>query len=112
MSCSLHAIASRILFIVMLSTFLSPNLGWHMTTSHDQLEHATTHHDQDHDEGDQHDPHAFIGHLLTHMPMSITATFFDPLSPAPTAQLTAPQFSFSPSIPEPPFRPPRPLSVV
>lgn len=102
-----HRIVSRILLIVMLSTFLSPHLGWQMTAGHDELEQALLAHDHHHDDEENHAAHGFIGHLLTHMPMSVSATMCAPLVCGCAVQLPDRIFSFSPGIPEPPFRPPR-----
>ena len=101
---------SRILLIVLLLTFLSPHLGWQMTAGHDEFEQLLTLHDQHQDDEENHSAHGFLGHLLTHMPMSVSATMCAPLVCGCTVQLPDCMFSFSSGIPEPPFRPPRLLS--
>ena len=108
-------LASRVLLFAMLATFLSPSLGWQMIASHEQLEHAGTslsvlHHEGDHD--DHGDAHGSIGHLLTHMPIHLATSGLFVLTSGGESELLAPQFSLHSSIPEAPFRPPRPLFLV
>ena len=80
-----------------------------MTVGHEELEQALIVHDQHPDEDDGHGAHGFIGHLLTHMPMTVSAIISAPLHSGSTGQPVARTFSFSPGVPEPPFRPPRVL---
>ena len=103
---SVRPIVSRVVLFVMLLTFLSPNLGWQMTASHDELQHALVH-DPDHGDDDHHEAHGLVGHLLTHMPMSISAIFSVPLVAARNTPLDAGQFTFSPGVRDALFRPPQ-----
>lgn len=110
---------SRIMFIVMLATFTSPSLGLGMVATHDQLSHGITsfdagkwhddhHHHEPHDDDAQHqDPHSSIGHLFSHLPISLFG--ISPLVIQPQAQ---PEVSFlrQPFVTvalEPPLRPPK-----
>lgn len=110
----------------MLLTFLSPSFGWQLVADHEQLAHGVSsadvvahdhHHDHDHDTTvaldatphDHDDPHAMIGHLLSHMPASLSA---EPL-PLEMRQHTAPpnDLPLRPlaNLPSLPFRPPQTL---
>ena len=117
MTSSIQILASRVLLIAMLATFLSPSLGWQMVASHEQLEHAgvavtVAGHDHDGDHDDHADAHSSIGHVLTHMPIDLAATTTIRFSPGNESELLPPQFSVHDTPPESPFRPPRPLFSV
>ena len=107
---------SRMLFIVMALTFLSPALGAQIVADHDQLHAQTTYSDDSlpthaHDTDDDHDTaHALIGHLFLHMPVFSSVAFEVAISKFTGAgDMPVPQFSLPFSIPELPFKPPRVL---
>lgn len=112
----IHSLATRLLLVVMIGTFLSPSLGWGMAASHGQLEHVdlalsvteAEHEHHDEDEGhEHHEAHASVGHMLSHLPVdlsSATHLFFGTRSEADLPDLL---FSIPHSVFEPPYRPPQ-----
>ncbi|MGH8727950.1 MAG: hypothetical protein ACREV9_07295 [Burkholderiales bacterium] len=115
MSQRLHEVVARVMLFVILATFLSPTLGWEMIASHDDLAHSdrsmnasVTDHDYDGSPKDhEHEnPHGFIGHLLTHMPLSFSSAPQIAALPPNRADLPDPLYSVGHNFPEPPFRPP------
>lgn len=123
---------SRLLLVVMLSTFLSPSFAVGMLSTHDQLEHSNAqltadiehdhHDDADHDNvdhdamehaaHDHEDAHGFIGHLLGHMPIVMSGTTPVSFPPAVQSHHADPKTTVSFTLPDPPFRPPRSTSLV
>lgn len=112
---------SRIMLIMMLATFVSPTLGWGMVATHDQLSHHAAdkhahahdwqddhHHHDGHDDNAQHqDPHNSIGHLLTHMPVSLFSVMPLIIQPAAQTQIVFVRQTVRTVALEPPFRPPQ-----
>lgn len=109
---------SRFLLALMLATFLSPSLAWHMHAQHHEIaaeakaghghDHDGDHHAASNGAGDAHasDAHASIGHLLGHLTMQMSK-FVVTISPAedvaPAVDVPAPLLVSETS---PPFRPP------
>lgn len=110
MSQWLHETASRVILVVILATFLSPTLGWEMIAGH-ELAHSDTNdadhnHDRDPKSHDHKNPHSFMGHLLTHMPMGFSSAPQIDAAPSVIADLPDPLYSEEYNFPEPPFHPP------
>ncbi len=109
---------SRLLFLVMAMTFLSPALGAQMTVDHEQLHALAKHADEssmahEHDADDDEDAHALIGHLFLHMPHFVSsASQLLPTQFVTGADLPVLRFPPSCGIPELPFKPPRVLLFV
>jgi hypothetical protein len=106
--------ASRFVLAAMLVTFLSPSFAWQAVATHDELEHAVTamadHHVHEADaqaHEDEHEAHGFIGHLLGHMPVFVSACFTVPPSAATSAVCDYVAIDWPRISAEPPLRPPR-----
>ena len=103
------ALAARALLVVMLATFLSPSLAWHMQHAehHEITAGAGSPGAPDHDG----DAHASIGHLLGHLPMQLSP-FEVPIEAAghvaPAAHVPTPPLAAAIS---PPYRPPLEVSA-
>lgn len=111
-------LASRLLLVVLLATFLSPGFGWQSVASHGELAHADMavvahgghHHEHEHDahHADHGDAaHSEIGHLLSHLPMLLSEIEAAP-RPATASTDFPPRHSTVPLADlEPPYEPPR-----
>jgi hypothetical protein len=90
-----------------------------MIASHDQLAHAgMAVNDADHDDNggpknhEHGNPHGFIGHLFTHMPLSFSSAPEIGAVLSEQADLPDPVYSLGHNFPEPPLRPPYSLFLV
>lgn len=112
-------LASRLLLVALLATFLSPRFGWQSVASHDELAHADSavrahadhHHapDAHHDGHGDHDDsaHGEIGHLLSHLPV-VPSDFKAAPPPAAESAGFPPRLSIVRVADlEPPYEPPR-----
>ena len=109
----------RLLLVVLLATFLSPNFAWQTVASHSAVAHADVgivaehvghHHEVDVHHQDQDDAaHGQIGHLISHLPAVMSGS--TPLPSLAAARIAYParEHSFAHADPEPPFKPPRDL---
>ncbi len=109
---------TRLLLVVMLATFLSPTLAWHLHAGHHEIS-ADADAGNGHDHGGSSraasdalgDAHASIGHLLGHMPMHLSRP--EVLLPVveevvPSAEVSSLLLSAQAS---PPYRPPSSLRL-
>ena len=115
---------ARLMLSVMLATFVSPSLSWGMIATHEQLSHGITdigheaqhgdhHHGHGHDyhqDDDSHqNPHSYIGHLFTHMPVGLFSISTLVIQPPTKSRITFLQHPLVTVDFAPPLRPPKPL---
>lgn len=111
----MRQVFGRGLLVVMLTTLLSPTVGWGMVATPDQLAHAGVsksidEHDHDHgplDNHDHQDAHSFIGHVLTHMPFGYCYELQVSVTLGKQPEFPDQQFSIRRATLVRPFRPPR-----
>jgi hypothetical protein len=105
---------ARCLLVILSLTFAAPGFAWHAHATHEEIAHTSAHHagahHHDHDSNaEDHDAqaHTTIGHLLGHLPASLSSGAVMP-SIVPAHSDFAEPLSERPHIsPDPPFRPPR-----
>lgn len=122
MARKIFPLTSRLLFVVLFATFLSPSFAWEKVASHGVSAHADAvmaAGDVDHGhEGDGHShdhddaAHGQIGHLLSHLPV-MTADIAAALPPTVGGIVyPAHHHAVVYADPEPPYKPPRTLLFV
>lgn len=125
MRLSLYRLTCRITLVLMFMTFLSPTFGWQLVADHEELAHSSPtsffeqeHHHPEHADiidvssvhGHEHeDAHSMIGHMLSHMPISMVSPFEFAVVRSGMLTHTAPPLSVRLRLPEQPFRPPQHL---
>ena len=98
---------------MMLLTFFAPGFGWHAHATHEEIAHgsanvAAHHHDHESDAADHHDDaHTTIGHLLAHMPASLSNITTLPVVAPPSSDFVELHVLWPRISPDPPLRPPR-----
>lgn len=111
--------------LLMMATFLSPSLGWQMAVVHEHdgqhlvLADPDHHHvhafSSDHDsmlaQEKHEDAHSMMGHMLGHMPLSLTQESHVDASVADMVLNSHPADDMPESLPDILFRPPQSLLV-
>lgn len=110
----------RLTLLLMMATFLSPSLGWQMAVVHEHegqhlvLAEPDHHHVHAPGSGHEHmaaqekheDAHSMMGHLLGHMPLSLTQEPHAEASLAAMVLNSHPPDGMPESLPDNLFRPP------
>lgn len=111
---------ARMTFLLMMATFLSPSLGWQMAVVHEHegrhlvLAEPDHHHVHVSGSGHEHmaaqekheDAHSMMGHLLGHMPLSLTQESHADAAAATMVLNSHPPDGMSEGLPDNRFRPP------